>query len=126
MFAHRATRTFALGVLGSAVLWSHAAAGPFDGDWEGVLQAGPQRLRTEVHVKSDAAGLSVVLDSLDQGATIPASAAKVEDGELNALFPSITGELKMRVGANSDTLVGAWIQGPSLPLTLTRKTAPAK
>ena len=107
-------------------MFSAAFAGPFDGDWEGVLQAGAQRLRLEVHIQSTAEGLAVGLDSLDQGASIPATAAKVEDDELNALFLSIAGELKMRVGANPDTLVGTWIQGPSLPLTLKRKAPPAK
>jgi hypothetical protein len=116
----------ALGLMLSTSIWSQALAGPFDGDWEGVLQAGAQRLRAEVHIESNAEGLAVVLDSLDQGASIPATAAKIENGELNALFLSIAGELRMRIGANPDTLVGAWIQGPTLPLTLTRKATPAK
>jgi hypothetical protein len=101
-----------------------AAATPYDGDWVGAL-ATPSgvKLRLELHVKSDAKETTVVLDSLDQGATIPSTAVKTENDELSALFLSVGGELKAKVSADGKTLAGSWTQGQTLPISLTRKVA---
>jgi hypothetical protein len=104
-----------------------AAAQAYDGDWEGVLHAGPQNLRLELHVKTDAGQTSAVLDSLDQGMSVPATGVKVENGELGILFLSLGGELKGKLSPDGRTITGSWTQNQSLPLTLTRKaTAAAK
>jgi hypothetical protein len=100
-----------------------AFAGPYDGDWAGTLEAGGQKLRLELHVKSDDKGVSAVLDSLDQGASIPATAVKTDSGELSILFLSIGGELTGKLSADGSQIVGNWTQGPTLPLTLTKKVA---
>ena len=61
------------------------------------------------------------LNSLDQGAVIPATAVKTDGGELSALFLSVGGELKAKLSADGKTLDGTWNQGATLPLTLTKK-----
>ena len=99
------------------------AVQPYAGDWEGVLQAGPQKLRLELHVKNDAGQASAVLDSLDQGISAPATGVKVEDGELGILFLPLGGELKGKLSADGKSITGTWTQGVSLPLTLTKKAA---
>src|SRR3954471_7962933 len=96
----------ALGLAGAA-----AAQQTFDGDWEGVLHAGPNNLRLELHVKTEGANTTAVLDSLDQNASIPATAAKVENAELGLLFLNIGGELKGKLSPDGKTLTGAWTQG---------------
>ena len=111
------------GLLAAGLMSSPAMAAGYDGDWEGVLQAGPTKLRLELHVKTEGGQTTAVLDSLDQNATIPSTAAKVEDGELDILFLGVGGELKGKLSADSNTLEGSWTQGRSLPLTLTRKAA---
>ena len=100
-----------------------ALAGPYDGDWEGVLHAGGRDLRLELHVKSDGKDTTAVLDSLDQGATIPSTAVNTEGGELSALFLAVGGELKGKLSADGKTLDASWTQGSTLPLTMTRKAA---
>ena len=107
----------------AALVAGAAAAGTYDGDWAGVLEAGGQKLRLELHVKSDGKETTAVLDSLDQGATIPASAVKTEGGELSILFLSIGGELTGKLSADGNQIVGNWTQGGSLPLTLSKKVA---
>ena len=118
--------------LGAAVLASVAMlAGPalaqapsplcYDGDWAGTLVAGAQKLRLELHLKTVAGQETAELDSLDQGATIPATAVKTEGGELSVLFLAVGGELTAKLSADGKTLVGTWKQGADLPLTLTRK-----
>jgi hypothetical protein len=104
-----------------------AAAQAYDGDWEGVLHAGPQNLRLELHVKTDAGQTSAMLDSLDQGMSVPSTGVKTENGELGILFLSLGGELKGKLSPDGKTLTGSWTQNQTLPLTLTRKaTAAAK
>jgi len=98
-------------------------AHPYDGDWAGALEAGGQKLRLELHVKTDASGSTAVLDSLDQATTIPATAVKTEGGQLNVLFLSIGAELVGKLSPDGTQIVGNWSQGASLPLTLTKKPA---
>jgi hypothetical protein len=93
------------------------------GDWEGVLNAGAQNLRLALHVEADDGRPSAVLDSLDQGISMSATAVKVENGELGALFLAAGAELKGKLSADGRTIVGSWTQDAALPLTLTRKAA---
>jgi hypothetical protein len=95
----------------------------YAGDWEGVLHAGPQNLRLELHLKTSGGETTASLDSLDQGISMPASGVKVEDGELGVLFLAAGGELKGKISPDGKTIVGSWTQATSLPLTLTRKAA---
>jgi hypothetical protein len=103
-----------------------AAQTPYDGDWEGVLHAGPRNLRLELHVKTEGGETGAVLASLDQGITMPATGVKIENGEFGALFLAAGGELKGKLSADGRTLAGSWTQGAALPLTLTRKAATPK
>jgi hypothetical protein len=113
--------------LAAALLAGAAAAQPahpYDGDWAGTLEIGGQKLRLELHVKSDAAGATTaVIDSLDQGATIPATAVKTDGGQLSVLFLSIGGELTGKLSPDGGQIVGSWSQGQNTPLTMTKKPA---
>lgn len=115
-------RHLALGFAAAlAIALPAAAATPYDGDWAGVLHAGGQDLRLELHVKSDGKDTSAVLDSLDQGASIPATAVKTDDGQLSALFMAVGGEFSGKLSPDGKTLDGSWTQGRSMPMTFTRK-----
>jgi len=118
-------RILAAGLAATALFAAGAARSQtYDGDWEGVLQAGPQKLRLELHVKTQGGATTALLDSLDQGSTIPSTAVKVENGELGILFLAIGGELTGKLPPDGKSIVGAWTQGLKIPLTLTRKPAP--
>jgi len=119
-------RRFALALAATLTLAGPALAQAYEGDWAGTLQAGPNKLRLVLHVKSDKDGLNAVLDSLDQGATIPATAAKTEGGELSILFLAVGGELTAKLSPDGQTLAGSWKQGATLPLTLTKQPATGK
>lgn len=108
-----------------ALIAAPTMAQTYDGDWAGALAAGGQTLRLELHIKTEGGASTAVLDSLDQGSTIPASAVKTDGGELSILFLPIGGELKAKLSPDGQALAGTWSQGVTLPLTLTRK-APAK
>jgi hypothetical protein len=121
------SRTFRLtafaGALAAAMsLAGSAFAQAYDGDWAGVLEAGGQKLHLELTVKTAGKDTNAVLNSVDQGSVIPASAVKVENGELGILFLPIGGELKGKLSADGNQIVGSWTQGMTLPLTLTKRT----
>jgi hypothetical protein len=117
----RLGRVLALGLALAAALAVPAFAQTYDGDWTGALSAGGQTLRLVLHIKTQNGEASAVLDSLDQGVSIPASVLKTENGQLSVLFLSVGGEFTGKLSADGKTLTGTWDQGASLPLTLTKK-----
>ncbi|HEX3364410.1 hypothetical protein [Phenylobacterium sp.] len=117
-------RRIGLALLATAMIATPATAqtpAAYDGDWAGTLEAGGQKLRLEFHLKTEGGQTTGELNSLDQGATIPATAVKADGGELSVLFLPIGGELKAKLSADGKALVGSWTQGATLPLTLTKK-----
>jgi hypothetical protein len=112
----------------AAMATSLGAAAPafaqsYDGDWKGLLKAPGGELHLVLHVKTAAGKSEAVIDSPDQGASIPADAVKVEDGKITVAFLSIMGELKGSLSPDGKTLNATWSQGMDLPLTLTRVEA---
>jgi hypothetical protein len=123
------TRRVALGLATAMLLAGTAAAqapqvpssAAYDGVWAGALSAGGQTLHLELTLKAANGETTGELNSLDQGAVVPATAIKTEGGELSALFLAVGGELKAKLSADGKTLTGSWTQGAMLPLTLTKK-----
>lgn len=123
------TRRAAAATLAAFIAATPAAAQAqvYDGDWEGVLQVpNGAKLRLALHVKTEGGATTAVLDSLDQGASIPASAVKTEGGQLEVLFLAIMGELKGKLSADGKQIEASWTQGGTLPLILTKAAASAK
>jgi hypothetical protein len=122
-----AARRIGLALAATLAFAGSAMAQTYDGDWTGALQAGPQKLRLVLHVKTAAGATTAALDSLDQDVTLDATAVKTEGGQLSLLFLQAGGELKAKLAADGQTLGGTWEQnGASLPLTLTKQPAAAK
>lgn len=117
----QAIRRLGLGVTLAAALALPAFAQSYDGDWAGALSAGGQTLHLVLHIKTENGQSTATLDSVDQGATIPASAVKTDGGQLSVLFLPISGEFAAKLSADGKSLEGTWTQGASLPLTLTKK-----
>ena len=97
----------------------------YDGDWEGVLTAGGPPLHLVLHIKTANGVTAALLDSIDQGASVPATAVTTDGGQLDILFMPIKGELKSTMSDDGKTLTGVFTQGVDMPLTLTRRTASA-
>ena len=112
--------TAAVAMAGPAAAQSAQA---YDGDWEGALSVSGQTLHLLLHVKTAGGDTTAVLDSLDQGATLPATAVKTDGGELSILFLQAGGELKGKLSGDGQAIDGSWTQGATLPLKLTRKAA---
>jgi len=96
-------------------------ASAYNGDWTGALTAGGQTLHLVLHVKTEGATQTAELDSLDQGATVPASAIKTDGGQVSILFLSVGGEFAGKLSEDGKTITGTWTQGGAAPLVLTKK-----
>ncbi|HEV2531241.1 hypothetical protein [Phenylobacterium sp.] len=120
----QSARLTALGCAAALLLAGSAAAQAHDGDYAGVLKAGPQQFHLVLHVKTDKGETSAVVDSLDQGVSIPSAAIKWDGPKASMLFLTAGAELEGEFSADNTTFSGTWKQGLALPVTLTRQ-APA-
>ena len=104
-----------------------AAAEPsaVDGIWLGTLKAGPQSLRIQLHVNSDASGKeSCSADSLDHGAMgLECAHVLLEGNNFSFDVPVVNGHWSGTVSAISKTLTGTWNQGAPMILNFERQTA---
>jgi hypothetical protein len=92
----------------------------FEGEWNGALEAGPQRLRVRVVVEGSANGLAATFYSLDQGgAPIPGSDVVADGDRLRAQVLTIGGELDVRKVSES-RVEGTFTQGATQPIELHR------
>jgi hypothetical protein len=118
------TRRAALGLATALLLAGGAsaqAANAYDGVWAGALAAGGQTLHLELTIKTTGSETTGEMNSLDQNATIPATAVKTDGGQLNVLFLAVGAEYTAKLSADGKSLTGAFTQGASLPLTMTKK-----
>lgn len=95
-------------------------AGDFGGEWNGVLDAGSQRLRLRLVMRESAADLF----SLDQGPeAIPATSVRIDGDRLRLRFASINASYDGRL--QDGRIEGTFRQGGGLPLVLVRGEADA-
>jgi uncharacterized protein len=122
----QSARRLALGCAAALLASTPAWAQAHDGDWAGSLKIpSGQELHLILHLTTKGGETEAVLDSVDQGATIPA-AYKADGNKVSILFLAVGGELEGEFASDGKTFTGTWKQGASIPLTLTRKTAAGK
>ncbi len=92
------------------------------GDWQGILDAGAQKLRLVLHIEKDAAGAwAAKLHSLDQSATIPVDSVDLQGSSIKFAINIVNGNFEGEMSADGASIKGTWKQfGPPVPLTLNR------
>jgi hypothetical protein len=101
------------------MLCSRAGAQQFAGDWQGSLHYGPVELRLVLHLKTDGAGYTGSLDSIDQSAKgLRLSQVLLDGSNLRFDVDAVHGNYKGTI--KGDTISGAWTQGKSLALEFHR------
>lgn len=114
--------------MGLALAATLALAGParaqaHDGDWTGSIKPPGQELHVILHIATKAGETEAILDSVDQGVTIPSAGYKADGNKVSILFLSVGGELEGEFTPDGQTFTGTWKQGITLPLTLAKKPA---
>lgn len=100
-----------------------ASAQTIEGEWNGALDAGGQKLRLRVKIAKDSAGkLTGTIDSLDQGANgIPISSVEQSGTDVKLELANIGASYHGAMSADGSQISGEWKQGgASLPLVLQR------
>lgn len=94
-----------------------------DGDWEGALEAGAQKLRLVLHIVSYEDGMSARLDSPDQNLMgLPVTTISRDGAKLRFEMKQLTGVFEGTIDKELKTISGEWRQGGAgMPLTLRRK-----
>jgi hypothetical protein len=98
-----------------------------DGDWEGTLDAGPQKLRLVLHIVTYEDGMSASLDSVDQNLTgLPVTTITRDGAKLKLEMKQLAGVYEGTIDKDLKTITGEWKQaGAGMALTLRRKSAAA-
>jgi murein DD-endopeptidase MepM/ murein hydrolase activator NlpD len=97
-----------------------SAIGP-EGSWQGTLDAGGTKLRVVLTITKSGGDYKGVLESLDQGATIPADKVTVNGEKLRADFSRVDGFYEGAINKEGTEIAGTWTQGGgSLPLAFKR------
>jgi murein DD-endopeptidase MepM/ murein hydrolase activator NlpD len=108
-----------LGVLG--VLAVNASSDPLslEGTWRGVLGG---KLHLALTVTRNPNGqYKMILDSIDQGATLPVDTINLKNDSINFGVSSVSGKFDGALNAARTEMKGTWTQpGLTLPLTLER------
>jgi len=101
---------------------AQAPVNSLEGSWQGALEAGGAKLRLVMTFTRPAGGdYQVVLDSIDQGATIPASKFALNGDKLRIDFEKVNGFYEGVLNKDGSEITGTWTQASnSLPLTLKR------
>jgi hypothetical protein len=127
----------ALSVVASlAVLWFGArpraqdAAESLEGTWQGALGAGlPRQLRLVLTItKSSEGGYSGVLESVDQGATLPLNTVTLKGSQVRFEINSIGGVYEGQLSQDQTKITGQWTQTAAptpQPLSFTKSTGEA-
>src|SRR5579859_217861 len=96
-----------------------------EGSWKGTLGAGTVKLRLVLTVTQPSTGnYKAVLESLDQGATIPADKVTLNGDKLRIDFERVNGFYEGVINKDATEIAGTWTQNASTrPLAFTRAEA---
>ena len=106
----------------AALLGSALEAQNITGNWQGTLQAGPQKVRIIFKVALENDNLKAIVYSIDQPSP-PIAATITRDGStVKMSVPSINGKYEGKLSGDGNSMAGTWTQGAPLPLNLERAT----
>src|SRR5687767_818231 len=107
--------------LASAVALAQTAAPGPEGTWRGTLDTGGPQLRLVLRINKAPDGLLTgLLDSLDQGTTIPIDRIVAKGSSVRLELKAVAGTFEGTLSADGAQLKGTWTQGAPLPLSFSR------
>ncbi len=97
------------------------------GNWLGVLQAGPVKLRLGLKIEKNESGLNGVMDSIDQNTKLVMDIVAFADGQFSFAINQVQGHYKGKMNADGSAIEGTWTQmGNSASLVFHRLAKTAK
>jgi uncharacterized protein (TIGR03435 family) len=105
-----------------ALLGSALQAQNITGNWQGTLQAGPQKLRIIFKIALENDSLKAALYSIDQPSPPFATTITRDGSTVKMTVPGINGNYEGKLSADGNSMAGTWTQRAPLPLNLARAT----
>jgi hypothetical protein len=102
--------------------WAQTAVQGIEGSWQGTLDTGTIKLRLVLTITKSGSDLSGILESIDQGSTIPAAKVVVSGDKVRVEFPRVDGFYEGVINQAGTEISGTWTQN-SAPLPLAFKRA---
>jgi uncharacterized protein (TIGR03435 family) len=92
------------------------------GNWQGALQAGPQKVRIVFKIALENDKLQATLYTVDQPSP-PIAATITRDGStVKITIPGLNGKYEGKLTGDGNSMAGTWTQGAALALNLARST----
>jgi uncharacterized protein (TIGR03435 family) len=106
----------------AALLGSALQAQNLAGNWQGTLQAGPQKVRIVFKIALENDKLTASLNIVDRPSA-PIAATITQDGStVKMTIPAANGKYEGKLSADGNSIVGTLTQGAPLALNLARAT----
>jgi len=99
------------------------AADRLNGDWQGLLDAGQQKLHLVLHITGDQkSGWKATMDSPDQKTMqLAVDSVSLENGSFTLEMKQIQAVFKGKLNAKNNSIAGTWSQqGQSIPVTFNK------
>src|ERR1700733_13443904 len=84
------------------------------GNWQGTLQAGPQKLRIVFKIALENDNLKATLYSIDQASPPIATTITREGSTVKMSAPALNGNYEGKLSADGNSIAGTWTQGAAL------------
>src|SRR3984885_5074881 len=106
----------------AALLGSALQAQNITGNWQGTLQAGPQKIRIVFKIALENDKLKATLYPVDQPSAPIATTITRDGSTVKMTVPSLSGNYEGKLSGDGNSIAGTWTQGAALPLNLARAT----
>jgi uncharacterized protein (TIGR03435 family) len=106
----------------AALLGSALQAQNITGNWQGTLQAGPQKVRIVFKIALENDKLKATLYTVDQPSAPIATTITQDGSTVKMTIPGINGKYEGKLSADGNSIAGTWTQGAPLALNLARAT----
>jgi uncharacterized protein (TIGR03435 family) len=92
------------------------------GNWQGTLQAGPQKVRIVFKIALENDKLQATLYAVDQPSPPIATTITRDGATVKMTIPSINGKYEGKLSGDENSITGTFTQGAQMPLNLARAT----
>ena len=106
----------------AALLGSALQAQNITGNWQGTLQAGPQKVRIVFKIALENDKLQATLRIVDQPSPPIATTITRDGSTVKMTIPSINGSYEGKLSGDGNSIAGTWTQGAPQALNLARAT----
>jgi uncharacterized protein (TIGR03435 family) len=106
----------------AALQGSASQAQNITGNWQGALQAGPQKVRIVFKIALENDKLKSTLYTVDQPSAPVATTIAWDGSTVKMTIPAANGKYEGKLSADGNSIAGTWTQGAPLALNLARAT----